>query len=87
MPKKATRKVERKLIPMIQMMQMEDLMAESNTFSKFNKTVELIFDNLEDIDMSELEAGAGEHDASKDVQLPPEILINKFQLQGGNSIA
>ena len=76
---------------MIQMMQMEDLMnlheSESNTFSKFNKTVELIFDNLEDIDMSELEAGAGEHDASKDVQLPPEILINKFQLQGGNSTA
>ena len=81
-PKKATRKIERKLIPMIPLMQMEDLMAESNTFSKFNKTVELIFDNMEDIDMSELEAGAGEHDASADVQLPQEILINKFQLQG-----
>ena len=62
------------------MMQMEDLLAESNTFSKFNKTVELIFENMEDIDMSELEAGAGEHD-SGDVQLPQEILINKFQLQ------
>ena len=66
---------------MIPLMQMEDLLAESNTFSKFNKTVELIFDNMEDIDMSELEAGAGEHDQAGDVQLPQEILINKFQLQ------
>ena len=79
-PKKATRKIERKLIPMIPMMQMEDLLAESNTFSKFNKTVELIFDNMEDIDMSELEAGAGE-DQTDGVQLPQEILINKFHLQ------
>ena len=65
---------------MIPMMQMEDLLAESNTFSKFNKTVELIFENMEDIDMSELEAGAGE-DQTDGVQLPQEILINKFQLQ------
>ena len=65
---------------MIAMMPMEELMAESNTFTKFNKTVELIFDNMEDIDMSELEPGAGE-DATADLQLPQEILINKFQLQ------
>jgi cohesin loading factor subunit SCC2 len=76
-PKKQTRKLQRKLIPMIPMMQIDELMAESNTFSKFNKTVELVFENMEDIDMKELEAINEDKD---DAEIPPEILINKFQL-------
>ncbi len=75
-PKKVTRTVKRKMVPMIPMMSMDEITQESNTFHKFNKTVELIFDNMEEIDMAELEAGGDE----KEGELPQEILINKFQL-------
>jgi cohesin loading factor subunit SCC2 len=52
-PKKVTKKVERKLIPMIPKIDIEELM-ESNTFHRFNKAVELIFDNMEEVNMEEL---------------------------------
>jgi cohesin loading factor subunit SCC2 len=75
-PKKVTKKVERKLIPMIPKIDVEELM-ESNTFHRFNKTVELIFDNMEEVNMEELNNDNPEEGAD----LPPEILIPKYQLQ------
>ena len=75
-PKKVTKKVERKLIPMIPKIDVEELM-ESNTFHRFNKTVELIFDNMEEVNMEEL---GGDH-PEEGADLPPEILIPKYQLQ------
>ncbi len=75
-PKKVTKKVERKLIPMIPKIDVEELM-ESNTFHRFNKTVELIFDNMEEVNMEELNNENPEEGA----ELPPEILIPKYQLQ------
>ena len=77
-PKKVTKKLERKLIPMIMKIDADEL-SESGTFSRFNKTVELIFDNMEEVNMQDLEAASIEKDG--DIELPPEILIAKYQLQ------
>ena len=77
-PKKVTRKVERKLIPMIMKINPEDL-NDTGTFSRFNKTVDLIFDNMEDVNLQELEAASNAKDG--DIELPPEILIAKYQLK------
>ena len=79
-PKKVTRKVERKLAPMLQKIDAEELM-DTNMFVRFNKTVDLIFENMEDVNMQEFEEAernAKEDDSS---ELPPEILIPKYQLQ------
>ena len=78
MPKKQTRKVERKLIPMIMKITPEDL-NDSGISSRFNKTVELIFDNMEEINLQELEANSIANDGN--IELPPEILIPKYQLK------
>ena len=75
-PKKVTKKLERKLIPMVPKFDVEELM-ESNTFHRFNKTVELIFDNMEEVNMEEL----GGDNPEEGADLPPEILIPKYQLQ------
>ena len=77
-PKKVTRKLERKLIPMIMKIDPNEL-AESGTFSRFNKSVELIFDNMESVNMKELEDASIANDGN--IELPPEILIPKYQLQ------
>lgn len=73
-PKKVTRTLERKLIPIIPKINADDLMEDSNTFLRFNKTVELIFDNMEDVNMKDLEA------LDDDADIPQEILIPKYQL-------
>ena len=78
MPKKQTRKVERKLIPMIMKINPEDL-NDSGISSRFNKTVELIFENMEEINLQELEANSIANDGN--IELPPEILIPKYQLK------
>ena len=77
-PKKVTRKVERKLIPMIMKIDHSEL-AESGTFSRFNKSVEIIFDNMEDVNLKELEEASIANDGN--IELPQEILINKYALQ------
>lgn len=77
-PKKVTRKVERKLIPMIMKIDAAEL-SESGTFSRFNKSVDVIFENMEDVNMQELEAASNANDG--EIELPPEILIPKYQLQ------
>jgi len=47
-PKKVSRKIERKLVPRIQKIDPEMLM-ESNNFKRFNKTMETVFDNAEEV--------------------------------------
>ena len=79
-PKKVTRKIERKLAPMLQKIDAEELM-DTNMFVRFNKTVDLIFENMEDVNMQEFEEA--ERNAKEDnaSELPSEILIPKYQLQ------
>ena len=70
--------MERKLIPMIMKINPEDL-NDSGISSRFNKTVELIFENMEEINLQELEANSIANDGN--IELPPEILIPKYQLK------
>ena len=79
-PKKVTRKVERKLIPMLMKINAEELM-DSNMFQRFNKTVELIFENMEEVNMQEFEDAEKTGENGQVPELPPEILIPKYQLQ------
>ncbi|XP_071439398.1 nipped-B-like protein [Hetaerina americana] len=72
LPKKKVRKLERKLVPVLEKLSAEELM-ETNTYQRFNRSIEMIFDNTEDLDLNaELEEGA---------DVPPEALIAKYQLQ------
>ena len=75
-PIKKTKKVARSLIPMINKI---DANEQVGTFLRFNKAVELIFDNMEEVNMQELEAASHANDG--EIELPPEILIPKYQLQ------
>ncbi|XP_039299042.1 nipped-B-like protein [Nilaparvata lugens] len=50
-PKTKLRKLERKLVPVLEKLSIEELM-ETNTYQRFNRTIEKIFDNIEDLDMS-----------------------------------
>ena len=54
MPKKVTRKVKRNFAPVLMKINADDLL-DSNMFQRFNKTVELIFDNMEDVNMAEFD--------------------------------
>ena len=79
-PKKVTRKVERKFVPMISKIDAEELM-DSNMYQRFNKTVDLIFENMEDVNMQEFEDAERNAKDGDSPELPPEILIPKYQLQ------
>ncbi|KAF4533148.1 hypothetical protein B566_EDAN001690 [Ephemera danica] len=70
--RKKARKIERKLVPMIQKLSTEELM-ETNTYQRFNRSVEMIFDNTEDLDLNA--------ELDEDADAPPEALIPKYQLQ------
>lgn len=67
------RKVERKLVPVLEKLSTEELM-ETNTYHRFNKSVEKVLDSVEDIEMGDM------HDA-EDETVPAEVLIPKYQLQ------
>ena len=71
-PKKATRKIERKLLPITRKMDAEELM-ESNNFKRFSRTMESIFDQVEEVNMAEL----GEQE--EDTAIPSELLVPKYQ--------
>nr|XP_012141431.1 PREDICTED: nipped-B-like protein isoform X3 [Megachile rotundata] len=65
------RKIEKKLVPVLAKLSVEELM-ETNTYQRFNSTIETIFENTEDfITSPELE---------DDGDVPPELLIPKYQL-------
>lgn len=66
------RKFERKLVPVLAKLSVEELM-ETNTYQRFNTTIDTIFENTEDVaTIAELE---------DDGDVPPEMLIPKYQLQ------
>ena len=77
-PKKVTRKVERKLVIGLMKITQDDL-GETGTFGRFNKTVDLIFENMEDINLKELEEASIANDGV--IEIPPEIIIPKYQLK------
>ena len=79
-PKKVTRKIEQKLRPMLAKIDAEELM-DSNMYVRFNKTVDLIFENMEDVNMQEFEEAERNAKDDGSSELPPEILIPKYQLQ------
>nr|CAD7424434.1 unnamed protein product [Timema monikensis] len=71
-PRTKLRKVERKLIPVVEKLSTEELM-ETNTYLRFNRSIEAIFDNSEDLDLN--------MEQDDDADVPPEALIPKYQLQ------
>lgn len=71
-PKHKYRKVEKKLVPVLEKLSVDELM-ETNTYQRFNKSIERIFEDVEDIDIT---AGLAE-----DEDCPSEALIAKYQLQ------
>ena len=72
-PKKVTKKVEKKFLPEARKLDAEELL-ESNNFKRFNKTMEFVFDTAEEVNMTEL------NDDSEEVkEIPAELLIPKYQ--------
>ena len=71
-PKKVTKKIERKLLPMVRKMDAEELM-ESNNFKRFSKTIEAIFDAVEEVNLAEL------NELEDDTAIPSELLVPKYQ--------
>ena len=65
------RKIEKKLVPVLAKLSVDELM-ETNTYQRFNTTIETIFENTEDA------GNFAEIDDDGDV--PAEILIPKYQL-------
>ncbi|XP_029173318.1 nipped-B-like protein B [Nylanderia fulva] len=65
------RKIEKKLVPVLAKLSVEELM-ETNTYQRFNSTIEMIFENTEDV--------TANADFEEDGDVPPEILIPKYQL-------
>lgn len=55
MPKTKLRKVERKLVPVLEKLSVEELM-ETNTYQRFNRSIEKVFNNTDDLDLN-LEPG------------------------------
>jgi len=72
-PKKVTKKVERKVLPVARKLDTEELM-ESNNFKRFNKTMEAIFDAAEEVNMAELD-----EDGEDEKEIPTELLVPKYQ--------
>ena len=71
-PKKVTKKIERKLLPMVRKMDAEELM-ESNNFKRFSKTIEAIFDAVEEVNLAEL------NELEDYTAIPSELLVPKYQ--------
>ena len=45
------RKVERKLVPVLEKLSVEELM-ETNTYQRFNRSIEVVLENTEDLDVT-----------------------------------
>ncbi|EZA57826.1 Nipped-B-like protein [Ooceraea biroi] len=65
------RKIEKKLVPVLAKLSVEELM-ETNTYQRFNSTIETIFENTED--------ATANADLEDDGDVSPEMLIPKYQL-------
>ncbi|CAK1552044.1 unnamed protein product [Leptosia nina] len=66
------RKVERRLVPVLEMLSVDELM-ETNTYQKFNKLIEAVFETIdEDVIITEEMEGP---------DIPQELLLPRYQLQ------
>ncbi|KAK0173665.1 hypothetical protein PV328_006828 [Microctonus aethiopoides] len=65
------RKIEKKLVPVLAKLSVDELM-ETNTYQRFNMTIDTIFENTED--------SATMADLEDDGDVPAEMLIPKYQL-------
>ncbi|XP_076056049.1 nipped-B-like protein A isoform X2 [Oratosquilla oratoria] len=63
------KRIERKLVPITEKLTSEELM-ETNTYQRFNRAIERIFDNTEDLDLN----------AEIEDDVPQEYLIAKYEL-------
>ncbi|KOB75611.1 Nipped-B-like protein [Operophtera brumata] len=66
------RKVERRLVPVLEMLSVDELM-ETNTYQRFNKLIESVFDSIDD-DVLITEEMEG-------TDIPEELLLPRYQLQ------
>ncbi|XP_063378553.1 nipped-B-like protein [Cydia fagiglandana] len=66
------RKVERRLVPVLEMLSVDELM-ETNTYQRFNKLIETVFETIEDdiIVTDEMEG----------TDIPEDLLLPRYQLQ------
>ncbi|XP_033210701.1 nipped-B-like protein [Belonocnema kinseyi] len=71
-PKPKIRKYEKKLVPVLAKLSVEELM-ETNTYQRFNSTMDTVFENTED--------AANMTDEGDDGDVPQELLIQKYHLQ------
>lgn len=65
------RKFEKKLVPVLAKLSVEELM-ETNTYQRFNSSIETIFENTDDFATMEID---------DDGDVPGELLIPKYELQ------
>jgi len=54
--KPIVRKVERKLVPVLEKLSVEELM-ETNTYQRFNSTIDSIFDNTDELELAKEQGG------------------------------
>ncbi|PNF24471.1 Nipped-B-like protein [Cryptotermes secundus] len=66
------RKVERKLVPVLEKLSIEELM-ETNTYQRFNRSIEVVLENTEDLDVTA--------ELDEEADAPAEAMIPKYQLQ------
>ncbi|XP_075218552.1 nipped-B cohesin loading factor [Lycorma delicatula] len=71
-PKTKLRKLERKLVPVLEKLSVEELM-ETNTYQRFSRSIEKIFDNTEDLDLAVCD--------DEDDTPPEHAMIPKYQLE------
>ncbi|CAH4032029.1 unnamed protein product [Pieris brassicae] len=66
------RKVERRLVPVLEMLSVDELM-ETNTYQRFNKLIEAVFETIdEDVIIT---------DEMEGPDIPQELLLPRYQLQ------
>ncbi|XP_069694432.1 nipped-B-like protein A [Periplaneta americana] len=66
------RKLERKLVPVLEKLSIEELM-ETNTYQRFNRSIEMVLENTEDLDVTT--------ELDEEADVPAEAMIPKYQLQ------
>ncbi|XP_037089457.1 nipped-B-like protein [Pollicipes pollicipes] len=69
---KNSRRFERRLVPTLEKLSAEELM-ETNTYQRFNQSLELILDGAEELDLLA--------ETDEDADVPQEALIHKYRLQ------
>ena len=71
-PKKVTREIKKKYLPEARKLDSDEIL-ESSNFVKFNRTMEVIFETAEEVNMTEL---ADDDDDGKEI--PSELLVQNY---------